>query len=839
MNRTKMVVASLAVAALMAQSAAGAADAAVTQNSTAAAAQSVKTLGNLSGVKISGKSTVKLSNVNILSQGDGNILTYTLTYQNNDSKTLSLIDYWTKVKTKSGTVYSVSVVGADKEKKKVVPGSSVNVTYTTKIAKHLKYSDLNFQIVKWDFSVAGYEQVLGSINIPSTYAVATPVNTTRKLTLNEFSANAKVMSVNVLGSGDSNYVNIALYLQNTGSSTIDNPSLKYVVQTPSGTAFAVTPDAASTNIKIFPQENKTLNLIAKIPKNVNLNNLQLVLVQNDETTKSDIPVASMGLGTKQGQSSKTAANKERILKIDSTNVVTKVVSIARNQSFGKSDLSIQFSLINKGDKTVTIPSYSFDIQVGGKSYPLVSSGLEGMILEPNEEQIISVDGTIPVIANENEIDLVMKTPTGSSQGSGDEPSPSQTNSYPVAIYNLPDYTEMQYAQGQERTIKNNDGVFGVTLDAIQKLPWNDGNLLATKITIVNKGTKAAKLPEFAGAYKMDLTALSSTVHLVNTNTSQILGPGEKTSVYVVANIPTSLKYSQLQVQLLQKTGADKTSNWIMFSNYGNTSGLKQIAEGSYFNLDTAGRKSDLKTRKTYLYKGSTSDIIYTEIVMRNLENKQTNLSQLAGYFLTDDGQYYKADVNQVKHAVGPESSSLVTFSAKVPKGTTVSNWNLVVGESISEDKLTEAEGKPTGFVNASSMELNLDSRSIQNSLKDVELFPYTLTVKEIEGRTSSAGLELKMKYDLKRDLTYDMGEFQHKFILEVTDSSGARFEKEIEIEKDFLVGNNLSFSYAINDPIFATSRSGGFQFSIYDSYQGEKTKIAMQSAYFVNNDLYN
>src|SRR5690606_30916081 len=150
---------------------------------------------------------------------------------------------------------------------------------------------------------------------------------------------------------------------------------------------------------------------------------------------------------------------------------------------------------------------------------------------------------------------------------------------------------------------------------------------------------------------------------------------------------------------------------------------------------------------------------------------------------------------------------------------------------ISEDKFTDSEGKSTGFVNASSMELNLDSRSIQSSLKNVELFPYTLTVKEIEGRTSSAGLELKMKYDLKRDLTYDMGEFQHKFILEVTDSSGARFEKEIEIEKDFLVGNNLSFSYAINDPIFATSRSGGFQFSIYDSYQGEKTKIAMQSAY--------
>ncbi|MNJ34585.1 hypothetical protein D3C77_293040 [compost metagenome] len=837
-----MVVASLAVAALMGQSAAGVVDAAAakSQTNTTAAAQVVKTLGNLSGVKINGKSTVKLSNVNILAQDDGSILTYTLTYHNNDSKSLSLIDYWTKVKTKSGTVYSVSVVGADKDKKKVVPGSSVNVTYTTKIAKHLKYSDLNFQIVKWNFSVAGYEQVLGSINIPSTYAVATPVNTTRKLTLNEFSANAKVMSVNVLGLGDSNYVNMSLYLQNTGSSSIENPNLKYVVQTASGTAFAVTPDSSSSSFKILPQENKTLNLIAKIPKNVNLNNLQLLLVQNDETSKSDIPVASMGLGTKQGASSKTAVNKERLLKIDSTNITTRIESIARNQSFGKSDLSIQFAIVNKGDKAVTIPNYSFEIQAGSKTYPLVSSGIEGMTLEPNDEQIISVDGTLPIIANADEMDLVLKTPTGSSQGSSEQPTtPTASSSYPVAIYSLPDYTEMQYAQGQERVIKNNDGVFGVTLDAIQKLPWNDGNLLATKITIANKGTKAAKLPEFAGAYKMDLTTLSSTVNLINSNTTQILGPGEKSSVYVVANVPASLRFSQLQVQLLQKTGADKTSNWIMFSNYGNTSGLKLVGEGTYFNLDTSGKKSDLKTRKTYLYKGNTSDIIYTELIMRNLESKQTNLSQLTGYFQTDDGQYYKADVNQVNHAVGPQSSSLISFSAKVPKGTKVSNWNLVVGESITEDKFTELEGKPTGFVNASAMELNLDSRSIQSTLKDVQLFPYTLTVKEIEGRTNSSGLEVKMKYDLKRDLTFDMGEFQHKFILEVTDSSGARFEKEIELEKDFIVGGNQSFSYVINDPIFATSRSGGFQFSIYDSYQGEKTKIASQAAHYVNTDLYN
>ncbi|MNH91126.1 hypothetical protein D3C73_436770 [compost metagenome] len=224
--------------------------------------------------------------------------------------------------------------------------------------------------------------------------------------------------------------------------------------------------------------------------------------------------------------------------------------------------------------------------------------------------------------------------------------------------------------------------------------------------------------------------------------------------------------------------------------------------------------------------------------MKNREKQQLNACQLAGYFLTDKGQYYKAEVNQTQNAVGPDSASIVSFSAKLPKGVTVSNWNLVVGESITENKFTEPEGKPTGYVNASALELNMDSRNIQSTLKNVELFPYNLTVKEIKGNTSASGLEIKLKYDLSRDLAFDMGKFNHKFVLEVMDSSGARFEKEIELEKDFVLGSNQTFSYVVNDLIFATSRSGAFQFSIYDSYQGEKVKIATQAAAYDNGRLY-
>lgn len=265
----------------------------------------------------------------------------------------------------------------------------------------------------------------------------------------------------MLGLGDHNYVNVALYLQNASSKTLDNPNLKYVVQTVGGTTYALTADSLSTSYQILPQESKTLNLIAKIPKSVNLNNLQLLFVQNDETLKSDIPVASLSLGTKKGESTKTAVNKEKILKIDSNNIATRIESISRNQSFGKSDLSVQFALVNKGDKTITVPNYSFEIQTGSKSYPLVASGLDGLSLEPGDEQMISVDGTLPVIANAEEMDLILKTTTGSSPDKTTTSAVS-TNSYPIAVYSLPEYTEMQHAVGQERVIKNNDGVYGVT-----------------------------------------------------------------------------------------------------------------------------------------------------------------------------------------------------------------------------------------------------------------------------------------------------------------------------------------------------------------------------------------
>ncbi|WKL04053.1 hypothetical protein Q0F98_12885 [Paenibacillus amylolyticus] len=145
------------------------------KKTTTATKQVVHTLDNLSPVKVTVRSSVRLTDVNILAQDDGNVVTYTLSYKNNDSTPMMMLDYWSKVKTKGGTSFSPKLIAKDQEKKTVAPGSTVELTYVMKVGREVKLSDLNFLIVKWDFSQANYERTLGKFNVPASYSITTPV----------------------------------------------------------------------------------------------------------------------------------------------------------------------------------------------------------------------------------------------------------------------------------------------------------------------------------------------------------------------------------------------------------------------------------------------------------------------------------------------------------------------------------------------------------------------------------------------------------------------------------------------------------------------------------------
>ncbi len=786
----------------------------------------VHTLSNLSPIKITSKSSVRLTDVNILTLDEESVLTYTLTIQNGDSKTLDLLDYWSKVKTSSGTIYSTSLMTKDKDKKKLASGSSTTLTYVAKVGKNTKISDLLFQVIKWDFSQVGYESLKGQFKIPATYLTSTPSNYSKTLNVFETPVKAFVNQTATFASGDYNYVNVALNLKNIGYKIFEDPKIEFVIKTSSGANYPMSADSSSVDYKIQPQDNKTLNLMAAIPKGIKLDKTELQWVQDDETSKLSLPIATMQLPNTSNKSLAVEPNMDKFIPVGSGKIAVSVNGATMLQSFDEHDISVQFNIRNTTGSTVTLPKYQFEIHTAdGYSLPIDTLATENLILQPLEERMIVLHVTIPPNVSPDKPQLFMNLPTVADS--------KDTFSYPVGIFTIPEVQSIQNMVGQKQFVQTKNGILGFTLSSLQRLPWSDGDLVSAKITISNTSYKTIMLPELVGQLKVDTAKLTTSTSLITTQSVGLLGANMSTDVYVVSKVPSYLDFSQLQISLLEKLGENNSADWIQFSNSGALPELPVIDKGSVYTIATAGRQEELKILRSFVYSGTSSDLIYTELEAKNLEDHQIDLSQFTGAFQGSGGQTYKATVSQIDTSVGPEEKSVITLWAKVPKSITTTDMKLIVGEGITENKLTPIKGEPTGYVNAAAMLLGVSTPNVKGNLTNLDLFPYSLTVKNVKANLSgSTSVHLSFDYNQTRNMDYSIGEFEHKYLFEVVDSTGRTFEKEFSPETDLRVMNGGTASFSFDDAVFEDRKSGNFTLNVYDLFQGQKLKLGSQSFYY-------
>lgn len=791
----------------------------------------VHTLANLNPIRITTKSTVRLSDVNILTLDEENILTYTLTITNGDNKTLDLLDYWSKVKTSNGTTYSTSLMTKDKEKKKLSAGSSTTLTYVAKVGKDTKISNLVFQVIKWDFSQSNYESLKGQFKVPATYTTSTPSDQSKTLKVFDTPVKVKINQVAAFASGDYNYVSVGLNFQNIGYKIFEDPKAKFVIKTSSGASYPMSADVTSTDYKIQPQDSKTLNLMTSIPKNIKLTSMELQIVQDDETTKLSLPIATMQLPNASNKSLAVQANVEKYITLGSGKIAVAINSASLMQSFDEHDLSIRFKIRNTTGTTVTLPKYQFEVQTAdGYRLPISTQAVDALSLQPLEEKYINLHVTIPAGVSTATPQLFMNLPV--AEGSKD------TFSYPVGIFNLPELQTMQNMIGQKQFVQTSNGILGITLSSIQRLPWSDGDLVSAKITINNTGYKTIMLPSLQGQLKVDSAKITTDTKLVSTQTVGLLGPNMSTNVYVISKVPSYLDFSQLQIYLLEKIGDTGTNDWVQFSNSGPLPDLEEFGKGETYKIDTSGRNQELRVLRSIVYTGTTSDLIYTEIESQNMEDHQIDLSQLAGSFEGTNGQTYKATASQIDTSVGPMEKSIISFWARIPKNTYTSDMKLIVGEGVTDDKLTPLKGEPNGYINAASLVLGVTQPTISSTLTNLSIPPYTFTVRSASANLSgSSSVNVTFDYNLTRDMGYNIGEFGHKFLFEVVDTStGRSFEHEFTPESDLKITNGGTASFSINDPIFDGKKAGSYYLNVYDLFQGQKVKLGSQGYYYTSTE---
>ncbi|WP_438346958.1 hypothetical protein ACP8HI_14585 [Paenibacillus sp. FA6] len=780
----------------------------------------VFTLDKLGSIPLQSNVSVKLMDINILAQPSGNILIYTLSYSNGSGSNVSLVDYFSKVTTAGGAVVQGSPITSDATKKSVPVKSSQSVTYYVNIGKATKVNGAKVSIFGWDFNSADYQKRLGVFTVPANYSMVAAKGQSKKSMMNNLPITTKAESLQVVQLNGKVYAKVGVSLANSGTKVLSDPGYKAYLASAGGSVFELKLDETSISYKVQPQEKKTIYYLGEIPSYIKTVNMTLQFAQEDATLKIDLPVHSFSLPVATNFDLPVANYAVKEISIDNNTVETQLTSTSVYSENDSAKWNLQFRIKNVGNKLVTLPAYELAIKATeGYIIPVDTKALAKLSLKPLEEKIIDLSADVRLNLNQSKLMLQLT-----------EPAATDKIIFPTAYYQIPYTQEKNSFVGLESMLENRHGTFGVKLDSIQRLPWADEDQIVAKISIRNTKLTTVQLPSFKAMVKAGMSDLSSTTQIVAKNAQMSLAPNETAEIYVIAKVPYAYSFNQLRIELQEISGEDVTKFLSLNTTQLNNNVMNSVVAGGSFHIDMTGKKAEIRERRTTVYSGSSSNVMYTELEMNSEESRQSKQAQLVAYYKTPDNQYYEAKVSQSSDATSPNGRNLVTVWSKLPQSVNTSQLVLYIGEGVTDGKLTALGGTSTGYINAVGLSLNTVAVTPSSNLNSVEMFPYSLSVVNAVGTISEAkdALNTVITYSLSKNGDYEAGAYEHKLVMEIIDPYGQTMEKTLTLGTDLPMGQHKSYSTTFNSNFDTRLGGGGIRMNLYDEFQGQRMLLGSQ-----------
>jgi hypothetical protein len=788
--------------------------------STSASTTAVFTLDKLGTIALKNNVNVKLIDMDIIEQPSGNILIYTLSYSNGSNNSVAHFDYFSRVTTTGGAVIQGKPITKDVIKKNIPPKSSQIVTYYVNIGQSTKLNGTKVTLLKWDFNSQDYQKKLGEIAIPASYSAVVPQGQSRKLTMDNLLVNIKAESLQRLKRNGKVYMRVGVSFTNLGKKVLSGSTYIAYLKSGGGSVFELKQEDARSSINVQSQEKKTVYYLIEVPSYMKSEHMILQFAQEDETLKIMLPVKSFKLPALTTVDFAVANYAVKKISIKNNTVETQLMSASVYSENDSAKWNLQFRLKNLGNKPITLPAYDLTVKAAeGFSIPVDSKALANVTLKPLEEKIVSLSADVPLILNQGTLKLEWT-----------EPAVDDKVMFPTALYNIPYALENNNLMGQGYSVENRYGKFMVKLGSYQRLPWDDGDQIVTKISIRNTGLTSVQLPSLKAIVKAGMSDLSSTAQIVTTNTQTPLAPNEATEIYVIARVPYTYSFNQLKI-VLQDTSGDEVTKFLSMNTNSLNNVINTIAVGESHQVNTLGKKAKVRERRTITYNENSSNLIYTELEMNNEEPRQSKQAQLVAYYKTPDNQFFKAMVSQSTTPTSPNGKNLVTIWSKLPQGVSTSELVLYIGEGVADGKLTDLGGTSTGFINSVKLALTPITVISQNNLTSVDLFPYNLSVANAVGTiTEEKGtLDIVINYSLSEKEAFEAGAYEHKLVLELIDPYGQSMEKTLELGSDLPMGKNKSYSTSFNSNFHKILRGGSVRINLYDEFQGHRMLLGSQS----------
>lgn len=315
-------------------------------------------------VQLGVNSFAEIKQLNLLSDHNGNVVTFTLSITNKGAESLSLIDYWVRLQGKNGDKFTAKMMPQDKEKTKIAAGSSQQFAYYAMVSEETSLQDLTFSLGKWDFSLDSFERKLGDIPVPDDYTQVTPAGMSQSLKMSGTIMDVK-LSTFTLGQNEKNSLpSITLQFANTGKYSTAVPDYQFAIRSAEGFTYPLQAKGLK-DLVVNSQETKEITLTGSVPASVSTDGWQLVLSQNLPDLKLNAPVAYFAMPEVTKPDTKGAG--EEVEFTDENGMYTaKMNGMYRLPWEDQDILTADLSLLNKGSDSLPIPSMTGYFLLDGK-----------------------------------------------------------------------------------------------------------------------------------------------------------------------------------------------------------------------------------------------------------------------------------------------------------------------------------------------------------------------------------------------------------------------------------------------------------------------------------------
>ncbi|WP_201002408.1 hypothetical protein [Paenibacillus glycanilyticus] len=509
-------------------------------------------------------SYVQLTDASIVPSANGATASFTFEFYNGDSSAINLVDYWARLKSRSGTKYTLTLL--DKANKKTIsPKSSTTLTFYSAVGSKVTLDQLILNFVKFDFSVSGYEKTIGSFTFPAGYNNDIKLGGYKTVKISSSNVNMRIDQNTVSKTKDNYNVNLSFVARNTSQFGVAIPEYNYYLKTSSGLYKLKLKNTSDSNLTLEPAVLNSIRLTGSIPNTVSTSGWKLVITQKvgADNSQVELPVASFmvpfSLDTTPGTAKQTFTDQKGTYEVE-------LQSVQRMPWGNDDNVVAKLSIKNKESVYLPLPdligTMLLDENITINSQAVKNTGDIG--LAPGASTTLTFIGKLPNAYNWKKFEIQLNEKSGTEDVQVAEVTKSAT----TVIYSV--------EAGKVYTQKSIGSEMSVKVTDVRTYKGDTIDTYAVFMDVTNNQTRSKVMPQWTGYFK---SASGNYYDATIQKTATSVTPGNKEQIIVYTQLPSNVSREGLQLLL----GEAIDANGLLKGTTGTPTGY---IRGVYFGLPT-------------------------------------------------------------------------------------------------------------------------------------------------------------------------------------------------------------------------------------------------------------